>query len=83
MDCAVIEPGLLPGEAGVWSLEICCDILTKSQVSLKSFNLIGRVLILCTYTVFTWSDLNTPQKCLSKESLFSGKDAKHTPPECE
>jgi len=83
MDCAVIELGLLPVEAGVSSLEMWCDILTKSQASLKSFNLIGRGLILWTNTVFTWSDLSTPQKWLSKESLFSGKDTKHTPPECE
>jgi len=46
MDCAVIELGLLPVEAGVSSLEMWCDILTKSQASLKSFNLIGRGLIL-------------------------------------
>jgi hypothetical protein len=83
MDCAVIEPELMPGEGGAWSLEIWCDILTKSQASLKYFNLIGRGLIFCTNTAITWNDLNTPQKCLNKESLFSGKDTKHTSPEYE
>lgn len=83
MDCAVIEPGILPWEASVLSLELWCDTIIKSQASLKSLDLIGRSLILCINTEFTWSDLGIPQKCLSKDRLFPGKDTNRTPLECE